>query len=40
MDIRTPWVEEAEGRLSSFEASVVEEGDDGGEDGCCGGGTA
>lgn len=36
----TPWIEEAQGWLSDFEASVVEESDDRGEDGGCGGGAA
>ena len=39
-DLLTPWVQEAKGRLSGLEASVVEESDDGGEDGGCGGGPA
>lgn len=32
----TPWIQEAEGRFSGFEASVVKESDDGGEDRGCG----
>lgn len=39
-NVHTPWIEETKGRLSGFEAGVVEEGDDGGEDGSCGGGAA
>lgn len=39
-DMLTPRVQEAEGRLSGLEASVVEESDDGGEDGGCGRGAA